>query len=432
MQKDAVNSQIRISVNDLQAGMFITLEAGWMNHPFLFNSFKIKDQAQIETLKDLKITEVIYDPGKSDPMTEDGGVSSQTGSPKSPQEQKPEKQATTRELWQLKQARIKLLRAQREQINRCQQRFDRTTDKIRKIMFNLKKANQNSLEEADLLVKDVVKALFSQKDVMLYLMNTSTEVDGMYYHSLNVAVLALMLGKECGLDELSLRTQGIGALFHDIGKERIPKSILHKKSPLKSAELKFLQQHPNYGLEMVSQINNFPDEAAKTIRDHHETIDGKGYPSRIQGNQISILTQCVIVANIYDNLCNKMDPKDSLTPFEAIAYIFSRKKGKIDQNLLSIFVRRMGVYPPGTIVQLSDGAVGIVLSTNSENSLRPGILIYDPDIPRNEALIIDMIEAPDLKIEKSISPKNLPPEIYEYLGPRERISYYLSREGKGS
>jgi hypothetical protein len=130
--------------------------------------------------------------------------------------------------------------------------------------------------------------------------------------------------------------------------------------------------------------------------------------------------------NYYDKLCNHVDPKQSMTPHEALSLMFSKQVAKFDKQTLQTLVKLLGIYPPGTVVQLSDDSVGIVISLNRSELLKPGVLIYSADIPKEEAVIIDLSRHTDLTIRKSLRPAQLSKEMFEYLNPRERVSYFFA------
>ena len=203
------------------------------------------------------------------------------------------------------------------------------------------------------------------------------------------------------------------------------KKVLVKEKGWTKAELDFLQMHPKYGVEILAPADDFPKLSLLVIYQHHEHCDGSGYPKGLNASQIHHLTKILAIANVYDNHCNKRNLADSLTPYEALSYMFSKQKFTLDAKLLSAFIRCLGIYPPGTVVQLNNGAIGMVISVNPENQLYPSIVIYDPEIPKKEALIIDLQDDPDLKITQSIRPGALPKVIFDYLSPRERITYYV-------
>lgn len=420
-------SECLISVDQLRVGLFIRLELKWFEHPFLFSSFKIKNPNQIQILRELGLARVICVPEKSDlqsapapakapcPAAPAAPVSAPTNSTASP----------IKKLWELKKARIERLQERNRKICHCEKQYEQTYGQIKKVMQNLVTGSEEAAQQANVVIHGMVDSLLSEREVMVHLMNVKGKDEGVFYHSLNVAILALLIGKEYGLDADSLQNLGVGALFHDIGKHRIPKKILYKQGQLTPAERQIIKLHPKYGEELASKIQAIPEESVKVIRQHHETNNGQGYPDGLKGDQISILTKIMSIANVYDNYCNQLNPQESMTPHEALSYMYAKLQHHFDAKLLSLFIRCLGVYPPGTILQLSNDMIGMVVSVNPGNQLRPSILIYDPEIPPKEALIWDLDEDPELTIARSLRPAQLEPEVYAYLNPRVRVTYYM-------
>ncbi|MDY7000411.1 MAG: HD-GYP domain-containing protein, partial [Thermodesulfobacteriota bacterium] len=122
---------------------------------------------------------------------------------------------------------------------------------------------------------------------------------------------------------------------------------------------------------------------------------------------------------------NKRDSKECYTPHEALKHMYAKMRNKLDAKLLAVFIRNMSVYPAGTVVEMSNGAVGIVVTVNPKNSTRPTVLIYHPEIPKNEALMVDLAVEDRLKIVNTIRPENLSREVFSYLSPSRQINYYV-------
>ena len=138
----------------------------------------------------------------------------------------------------------------------------------------------------------------------------------------------------------------------------------------------------------------------------------------------------VVIANYYDELCNPLLLADALTPHEALSLMFAKLRGKFDPKLLSAFIRCLGVYPPGTIVQLSNGFIGMVSTVNTTRPMKPIVVVYDAEVPKEEAILLDMDSQADLNISKAIRPAQVPREVYNYLSPRKRVSYYFDAAAK--
>lgn len=244
---------------------------------------------------------------------------------------------------------------------------------------------------------------------------------------LNVTVLALSLGRETGLEEAQLQDLGLVALFHDIGKMRIEKKLLKKKPPLSQAELEILQAHPKYGVEIPAKTKRVTHEALRGIWQHHKRRDGGGYPKGLRGSSIGLPARIIRIVDLFDNFCNSSDPRDSLPPYWALNWMDTRYEDILDQSLLSFFIKRLGIFPPGTVVRLNNESLGMVVSVNPSNVLRPYLLLYDAEIPKKEAIIFSLEDEPQLTITGTLHPGELSEEVHRYLSPRSRVTSYMEQ-----
>jgi HD-GYP domain-containing protein (c-di-GMP phosphodiesterase class II) len=233
-----------------------------------------------------------------------------------------------------------------------------------------------------------------------------------------------MLGREAGLDSGEMCALGLGTLLHDMGKERVPSRILLKKTAWTSAERNFYLLHVTYGVEMAEKLGDLPLGAMEVIALHHEMLDGSGFPAGFGAARIGRLARIAAIANAFDNACNRVNPADSLTPAQALSGMFKRDRAKYDNELMQLFVRCLGVYPPGSIVRLDNDMIGLVVNVNPGKLLHPTILLFDPSIPKEEALLMDLADTPDLAVASTLRPGELSKEVFDYLSPRSRISYF--------
>jgi putative nucleotidyltransferase with HDIG domain len=418
-------TEMRIKVEQLQPGVFISLKASWFEHPFLFSSFKLKDLSQIETLKKSGITEVLYIPEKSDCLPlplEDRQVK-----PKSPQVQgpPPKEDPIVHLLWQIKKDRIEKLKEKRENLRQCTENYNTTVKDIPNIMGEMITGSKEAVKHAKTIVSSITEKFLGDTDAIMHLMATKETEESIYYHSLNVSVLALMLGAKAKLSPDEMRDLGMGALFHDIGKTRIDNKVLKKPPPLTRAEQRLIQLHPQYGVEIVSKTSTFTNGAARVILEHHEQYDGNGYPQHLKGEKISKLARIISIVNMYDNLCNNVDPLKAMNPYQALSHMYTKCKGALDMEFLSLFIRNLGIYPPGTAVLLSNGVLALVMSVNPQNPLKPSLMLYAPEIPKSEAFIFDMEDEPEVTIERSLRPEKLPPEVVKYFNYTGRANYFV-------
>ena len=258
-------------------------------------------------------------------------------------------------------------------------------------------------------------------------MNGKSEFEDIYFHCLNVSVIAMMIAQAKKLEAQKIKEVAFAALFHDMGKVKVPSAIVRKQTPLSEPEKNYLKLHTKYGLDIANNMESFPESARTVIAQHHELNDGSGYPEGLKGEQIDELTQIISVANAYDNLCHSNVPSEQKIPYVALSHLYKNCKNLYNNENLNILIKFMGIYPPGTVVQLSNDMVGLVISVNARNILFPNVLIYDPSVPRTQAPIIDLAEK-EIKIVNAILPNKLPDKVREYLNPRSRISYFFDTD----
>ncbi|MEB0135364.1 DUF3391 domain-containing protein [Actimicrobium sp. CCC2.4] len=417
---DAQDDKSYIGADQLRVGVYVCLDLGWLDHDFPLSSFKIRNADQIKAIAKLGLKKIRIDPSRSDvtPLPQKVvpvAVVAPVPPPPSPEQLL---QAAERE------ARRARILQQRAQTAACETQFVRAAGSLKDIGSKLFSRPLEARASAELLVGQMLSSILSHKDIAIHLMNDKTVGEDLYFHALNVSVLAMLLAREVGLPAEDIRQLGIGCIFHDIGKTDIPDRVLQKTEPYNRAERNLIEQHCAYG-EPIGVRLGLSAKAMEVLRQHHEHVDGSGYPARLKGAQISLLARLVAIVNEYDNLCNQHNPADSLSPHEALSQLFTQQRGQFDIAPLNLFIRCMGIYPPGTVVRLSDGTLGMVVSVNSAQPLRPWVLIYDPAVPKDEATILDLQHETALSVAASLKPAQLSREVHAYLSPRKRMTYYF-------
>lgn len=413
-----------VTLEQLRIGLYVHLDLKWFEHPFAFNNFRIKSEDQIATIRGLGLKTIRYDPSRSEAAPPPAG----------PQAPAPAVVAARAELSQAlaaKRALVERIRVQREAAARVEHAFVNTAKTVRSIEKNILAKPEETVHEASRLVEQIAESILSAPELAIHIMGDKLGGEELYFHSLNVTMLSLMMARDIKLPQEAVGTLGMGALFHDVGRGEIPSKILMKKDPLTQAERSLYEMHCEYGVEIGRRLK-FTPAALAIIREHHEAYDGSGYPARLKGDAISLLSRIVAIANHYDELCNPPNIADALTPHEALSLMFARLRAKFDPKLLQIFIRCLGVYPPGTIVQLSNGVIGMVATINTNQPMKPMLVVYDADIPKDEAILVDMARETDANIVKAIRPGQVPREIYNYLSPRQQVSYYFDADHPGA
>lgn len=414
-----------ITPEQLRVGLYIHLDLHWMEHPFSFGSFRIKNQDQIKTIRELGLKRIRFEPERSDaqplPPLPKPAAKEAPEPPPPPQVESAESR--------IKQQRLVELNRIRNQISEVEKKFQHANKTVKNINRNIHTKPEETRRDAEELIAQMVESMLTEGAVLMHALNGNIGEEA-YFHSLNVTVLSLMLAKILKLTPEETMHLGMGAMFHDIGKMEIPSRVLLKTDPLTRAEQAFLEKHCEYGVDLARKIK-LSRQATEIIMQHHEYVDGSGYPHKLGGGSITPLAEIVAIVNTYDNLCNPLNLADALTPHEALSQMFAFKRAKFNETALKSFIRCMGVYPPGSIVQLSNDMLGLVMMLNPEKPLKPTVLVYDPDIPKEEAVIIDLDKEPDLSISKGLRPGQLPRGVYQYLNPRKHVTYYFDPQKPG-
>lgn len=411
-----------IDVSQLQVGIYVHLDLGWMDHPFTLSNFKVKDEEQISIIKKTGLKKLRYDPNRSDcpplPIKVDVSTSSSETAASPIVADAVNNAANTQKL------RLKELH---HAINECEKKFINTSNIAKQVTRNILTDPSTSIEQAALIVNDMVDIALMEGDVAVHALNGNRSSDANYVHPLNVTVLALIMAKSVEMTKEDARLLGMAALFHDIGKAEISDKILLKKDLLTKSEQAHYEQHSEIGARMAQEVG-LPVRIGKVILQHHEHADGSGYPKHLRGEQTDRLARLIALVNGYDNLCNPNNFALAKTPYEALAHMYANQRAKYDESLLKRLIKSLGIYPPGSIVQLSTGSYATVISVNPNKPLRPYVMLHDPLTDRLEPQIMDLREEPSININACLRPNQLPADVLEYLNPRKRISYYMDAD----
>ncbi len=418
------NQPYFIDVGQLQVGMYVHLDLGWMDHPFSVSNFKLKDEEQISKIKKIGLKKLRYDPKRSD--CEPLRVS--TVDPVTAAATKIEAETTARSTTKIEDITITQRAERLIQLNHAidenEKKFVIASDIAHQVTRNILTEPQASIEQASLLVNDMVDTALMEGDVAIHALNGNCSSDANYQHSLNVTVLSLMMAKSIEMPKEDVRLLGMAAIFHDIGKAEVADNILKKKDDLTKSEQSHLEEHCEIGARMAKEVG-LPVRIGKIILQHHEHADGTGYPNRLIADHTDPLARLIALANGFDNLCNPNNLALARTPYEALAHMYAHLRSRFDESLLKHMIRSLGIYPPGSIVQLSSGKYAIVISANPNKPLRPFVMLHDSKIARDNPQLLDLREEPNINICSCVRPNQLPPDVLSYLNPRKKISYFM-------
>lgn len=414
-----------IDVQQLRIGMFVHLDMGWMSHPFPLSSFKITSADQIATIRGLGKPRVRWSPDKSDPNALDAADAPQApvtaGEPAAAASPAPAG-AESPQAALLRQRRDAVA-ASRARLHLCERQFAEAARACRQATELVASQPEVSRQQTEALSQALVDKLIGDQDMCIRLL-TDAAGDKASLHAMNVTVISLLMGRTFGLSPADMLDLGTGALLHDIGKLDLPERVRHREEHFTTAETTFYQEHVAHGVTQAKRMG-LKAGATLVIAQHHEHADGSGFPLKLNSDRMTTAARIVSLVNRYDNLCNPHVPARALTPHESLSLLFAQGKNRYDTAILGAFIRMMGVYPPGSAVQLTDDRYALVVSVNSTRPLKPTVLVHDPKVPSDEALPLNLESDGRLGIRRSVKVQQLPAEAIAYLSPRPRIAYFF-------
>ena len=410
-----------IDVSQLKVGMFIHLDLGWLSHPFPLSSFKLTSEDQLSILRRLGLTQVRWSPGKSELQTDATPMpAAEPALPDGPAAD-PHSQASGETL--VREAHRRVLAEQRAALQLCEKQYGEAASAFRDLMDQVPRDPRHAKDESMALTGALLDKMLVEGDLNIRLLNEGAGDRGTA-HALNVSIISLLLGRAFGMNRDEMMDLGVGALLHDVGKIELPARLRNRDDSFSAAETQIYQQHVAKGVALAQGMGLSPGPLL-IIAQHHENADGSGFPQRINMDRMSAGARIVALVNRFDGLCNPLLASKAMTPHEALSLMFAQGRNRFDSTMLNAFIRMMGVYPPGSTVQLTDDRYALVVAVNSSRPLKPRVMVHDPKVPKDEALVLNLEEQPDLGIRRSLKAQQLPRAALDYLCPRTRVAYFF-------
>ena len=229
--------------------------------------------------------------------------------------------------------------------------------------------------------------------------------DYLYSHSINVAILGGGIGMALEYDDSQLLNLCAACLLHDLGLLKVPEKIIKKPGKLTKDEFAQVEKHASYGLELLENITDMPDSVREVIYQHHERMDGTGYPEGKKGMDISESSKIVAIVEVYEAMTHPRPYRgEKIIPYEGVRQVVQDAKSAFDPRLVKKFLKFITPYPLGSFVLLNNNEIGRVILTREEQPLRPVVdIFFDSDgKPPEEPKRIDLSKSPVLHIEKAV------------------------------
>ncbi len=367
--------KIKVFSEDLKLGMYISeLNLPWIESPFLFQGFPLKNNEEIQQVQ--STCEYVYVDTEKTPFEVKAKLETITASAQKPTKKK-------------KRKLTKINFSDTVTLNRTH--FDKSTftdnlikarkarDKTRSYIDNMlgeaKMGKIIDTEKTKLLVAELASNIVENLDASMWLTQLKSRDEYTAIHSLNVCVLSLTFGRALGLTTDDLNELGLGALLHDIGKMQVPLEILNKPGKLTTEEFNIMKTHPLKGYEMLLTDNTISTEVLSIVKSHHERLGGSGYPDNLSEQNISYYTKIVSITDVYDAITSDRVYHDGMTPHEGLKRLYEWMPDNFDTELMQAFIRTIGIYPVGSVVELKTGHIGLVVKLSKSHRLKPVVML---------------------------------------------------------
>ena len=359
----------RVKSSDLKLGMYVhDLNVPWLEHGFVRNRFLIENESQLEKIVQSDITEVLIDTLKgldatnapsakeADTALMNKMISVATAPSSSPAHIYSESR------W-----------AESKQIH------DDAVKVVGSVLKDIRFGRQVDVRQASPVVSHITDAILGNDGTLVSLCRIKQRDTYTFQHSVSIsALLVTFCNSMGGFSEGDLLDIGLGGLFHDAGKLRIPDKILNKPGKLTEEEFAIMRTHVSEGLKFLDSSRGLSDTALRIVGEHHERHDGTGYPKGISRNAISLLGQMASIVDVYDAITSKRVYHPALEPSDALKRIFEWSGRHFEDTLVQRFIKAIGIYPVGSLVHLESGHLAVVLRTHSDNMLQPLVrIVYD-------------------------------------------------------
>jgi len=241
------------------------------------------------------------------------------------------------------------------------------------------------------VIQQCVNSILSNANALLWLSKIKDQDHYTAEHSMRVGILAMAFGRYIGLKDENLEVIGMCGMLHDVGKTKIPDEILNKPSRLTRIEYDIMKEHSKYGKELLDEIHGVDQIIKDTALYHHERIDGQGYPEQLNAAYLHKFIRMISIVDVYDAITSTRPYKEGAPAFDALKILFSEAGKHFDNELVEAFIQMIGIYPTGTLVEMTNGEVGIVVSANPSARLRPKVeLVMTSDKKFRPPYIIDL------------------------------------------
>ena len=356
----------KIRTSELRIGMYIdSLDCRWMDHPFVANHFAVKDAKIIQKIASAGIRHVHIDTGKGKDVEEAAGVAEVDAALQKTLEDTLDNRDNAQPL------------AVASELGKAKTLFREATSVIRNLMEDTRIGKQVEIASLDPMAERMVQSVFRNHHALTGISRIKSKDEYTFMHCVSVAGLLVTFAREQGFSEEDIHQVAIGGLVHDIGKTMTPQEVLNKPGRLEPEEMEIMKAHVTHSREILQETLGVSQTAMDISVLHHERMDGTGYPLGLEGEQLSLIGRMSAIVDVYDALTSVRVYKDAWEPTLALKKLLEWSPDHFDPDLVQHFIRCLGIYPVGSLVQLESGLAGIVTEPG-DDMLRPKLrVIYN-------------------------------------------------------
>lgn len=383
----------KLAVDDLEVGMYVAqLDRPWLETPFLFQGFFIRDNAEIEELRahcqHVYVSKESLEECASPRKTRASRPGPVNGAPK----QEKKKALSLKNL--MRRFRRSADETEIEQTNVfytekaslahempvASQVHDQSASAFRDVMQSLESSGKLDFDQLGSTIEPMVESVLRNPAALACLMRMRKTDDYLYHHSLACSVWASILGRQLGLEKADIEILATGAILLDVGKTHIPQSILNKPGPLEEADRQLVRRHVQFGLDILEKSGRVDHRVLDMVAHHHERHNGTGYPAGLSGNQIPVFGRIAGIVDAYDAMISSRPYARLHSSYDAIRRLQQLSDVEFQAEIVDQFTQAIGAFPTGTLVELNTGEIAVVTRQNRIRRLRPEVmLILAPD-----------------------------------------------------
>lgn len=395
-----------IGVESLELGMYVAeLDRPWIETPFLFQGFKLTEQEEIDTLRKLCKQVHVLDPDGSIGRAERARRKAKPVVARNPLLDVPT------DVFRKPGARVlDVKHPMHEEMAQAKTAHAELVDAVTAVMEGLRSGRMLDIERVQSATQPLINSIGRNPDALAWLTAMRQKDADIYNQSVSAAVLILTFGRHLGLPRIALDSLALGGLLFDVGKTRLSDDILLKPDRLSDVEFREYKKHVDHGMEILSQTRGLDVSILAMVKTHHERHDGSGYVQGLKGDEIPAFGKIAGIVDAYQTMLALSNAGKQPSPHRVLNYLNRRRDMEFESALVEEFIQAIGIYPTGTLVELSDGRIGVVVEQNRRRRLQPKVMLLldaaKAPLPGTQTidLIIESASDADIHVVNCLEP----------------------------